>query len=140
MTDLENALIFDTRKGNRKKENKENSLYFSITKSKAGYKTMKFYIGSNIARKLKINDGTRLKFACDKEDFTIWYLIAGDTGFAVRKEKDGAAYSSSMSFPFRFIDKKMQQITDNNIEINSDKRILTFFVFNIFDKETLVLE
>ena len=137
---LENAIIFKSKKGNRKNESKENNIYFSICKSSKGYESITFYIGSNIARKVKINEQTRLEFACDREDKTIWYLIAGTTGYSVKKDKSGTSYKSHMNFPFTYIDIKMHCVAEKNIEINSDKRIITFFVFNILDNAKLLLK
>ena len=137
---LDNAYIFKPKKGNRSSRDKENSICFSITKTKRDYVSIKFYLGSNIARKTKINEQSRLQFGCDKDDPTIWYIIANDKeGYAVRKDKYGE-YSSIMNFPFEYLDAKMECITNNNIEINSDKRIITMFVFGIFTKESLKLK
>lgn len=139
MTDLENAIIFQSKKGSSKGKSKDDDIYFSISKNKHKYVFVKFYIGVNIARKAKINESTRIKLGCDKDDNTIWYLIAGDDGYTTRKERKNDAYSSNIRWPFEFIDKKMIRIERNNREINSDKRIITMFVFDYIKKEELVL-
>ncbi|WP_131779506.1 hypothetical protein [Legionella bozemanae] len=65
-------------------------------------------------------------------------MIAGDGGYAISKARNGASYVS-IRWPFEFINKKNIKIEKNNIEINSDKRIITLFVFDYIDKSELVL-
>ncbi|CZH24547.1 hypothetical protein SDA22_11575 [Legionella pneumophila serogroup 1] len=139
MSELENAIIFESKRSRKREEEISDDIYFSVFKNKKGYLTLKIQIGFNIARKAKINEKTKLKFGCDREDKTIWYLIAGDEGYAISKARNGASYVSSIRWPFEFINKKNIKIEKNNIEINSDKRIITLFVFDYIDKSELIL-
>lgn len=135
---LENAIIFSPSRG-RKAANKEDSIYFSICRSKNGYESINWYIGVNIARKIKITESSRLQFACDKVDLTTWYLIISDEGYAIRKDKSGSCYLSYMAFPFEYIDKKMYCVPDKDREINSDKRMVTIYLDDEF-KDKIILK
>jgi hypothetical protein len=135
---LENAIIFSSKKGNRKGIGKEDNIYFSICLSKNGYNSINFYIGANIARKAKLTEHSKLKFGCDKDDLTIWYLIVSDEGYAVRKDKKGHSFRSLMSFPFEYIDKKMYCVAEKDRAIDTDKRMITLYLDNEF-KDKLML-
>lgn len=136
---LENAIIFESKRSRKSTEETSDSIYFSVFKNKTEYLTLKLQIGLNLARKAKINEKTKIKFGCDREDKTTWYLIVGDDGYAVNKSQNGFYYTSSIRWPFEFIDKKNIKIEKNDIEIDSDKRIITIFVFHYIEKEDLII-
>ena len=138
MSFLENAIVIEPKRGMNTKST--DGLFFTTSKTKVGYTYLRFYIGVDLAKKIKLNESSRLTFAYDKEDHNIWYLYGSDKGFQVAKTKNGKSYMSAIKFPFDFVKKSMQEIPNNEIEIQSDKRLLTLFVDKIFPNQTLILK
>ncbi|HEM7045680.1 TPA: hypothetical protein U2K36_003204, partial [Legionella pneumophila] len=104
MTNLENAIVFESKRSRKNIENIKNEIFFSIFKSKKGYLTLKVQIGFDIARKVKITEESKIKLGCDREDKTIWYLIIGEEGFSISKSKNESSYNSAIRWPFQFLD------------------------------------
>lgn len=136
-TDFDNVIIFQKKREYFRVASKADDIYFSIKKNLQGSIQSKFYIGVNIARELKIDENTKMMFACDKDDNTIWYLIAGDQGYKTTKEKRNDAYSSVITFPFNYIEKRMIKIGEKMIQ--NEKRFVKMVISDQIKKEELVL-
>lgn len=137
--DINELHFFKPKKGSR---DLYDSVYFSITKNeKSNYVSVKFQIGINISKKLQITNNSKISFACNKNNHTIWYLVVTEhvDGYSVRKTNNNE-YVTFISFPFHYLSLNMQQLNKNNLELDLEKRIIKIDVSDIIDKEKLLLK
>jgi hypothetical protein len=120
MTEFRNATIVQPKKGVR---------------SKNGYCALRLQIGSELAKRMKLGENSRLSLAYDNDDKAIWHLFVSDDGFKVSKSKNECSYNIAMSYPFNFYKKSMIEVPRKEIDIDTDKRMMTVFVHEIFNKD-----
>ena len=133
---LDNIIVFNSR---RPRVKKNEGIYFSIGKNKADYLSIKFFVSSDLAKEVGIDENSRLTFGCSRDNNKTWYLIVGDSGCAVRADKKRETFFSTMNFPFNYIDKKMQNVDRENIKMHIVEKVIELNVNAIF-KEELVLK
>jgi hypothetical protein len=134
--DLNKLLIFSPAK---LRQDSGNLISFSITYNKQrGSTALKFYINKEIAKKINISEHSKILFGCEKENYLKWYLIISNSGYTLRtinKNKD--TLFIAVTSPFGYVDKQMQSIPNNKIEIMNN--MIGLDVSGIFKKEQLLL-
>lgn len=131
MINTDNILFFNCGKLN----NRKNLITFSIVK-KAQY--IRINIGKNIASQIGLNALEKIKFGCDKNDFTKWYLICNNNGYNPREENN--SYLILIPSPFKFQQIKVQKmINKKDFEI-IDNTLIKLNVIQFFKNNKLILK
>ena len=134
---LNDLVILGNKRGTRNRDGMQKNIYISFRKNKNNYVEMKFYIGEEICNKLQINKNTKIKFAYNKNDINIFYLLLGIDGYTLTKEKNSNSYSSSMASAFHYIERKMVCIPDTCITLHEQQQIIELSVHSVFIRDEL---
>ena len=131
---LDNVLVFESGKSRG-----GNSICFTISKNVKDYISIKFYLPKNILGELNVSATSKLKFGCDKNDFTKWYIIIGTHGYSMKKDGNGN-YTAIINCPFNFSNKKMQCVANDDIQVLQNENAIKLNVADIFGTEKLTLK
>lgn len=132
--DFNKIKIFIPKRGRR---SNQCPITFGITLTKGTYKQnrIKFYINEIVLNSLDVPINSKVLFACNENNKTIWYLIFGGSGYTIHHDKN-KAISILINCPFNNLKNRKMQST-SNITYHKEHKTVEFNVDNSFSIEEL---